>query len=124
MNDVLESLLPVNEEFLFLENIVSVVNRNMVSFSLTINTGDFFICGVLVSYQTYLEALDNESGEELGSRPYSVDTNFLHLRDAKFYDLQGESLTSSSLISSGVWWRGRISEIQSYELGPLKQEVF
>ncbi|NQZ59489.1 MAG: hypothetical protein HRT88_18720 [Lentisphaeraceae bacterium] len=120
MNDILDKLLPVNEEYLFLKNIISVVNSDVVSFSLTINTGKFFICGVLVSYQTYLEALD----DECDSRPYSADTNFLHLRDVKFYDLQGESLSSSSVILSGVWWRERLSENHRYELGPLKKDVF
>lgn len=134
----------VRSEDWFLQSLVNVVNQGELSFGITLNVGGFLISGLLISGKEYFggfggdfaagiddenaAAMIQETFNKYGSI-YDVDEvegrdeglprpAYIHLKDAKFYNTSGDPVPSNQ----GVWWRGRISEVQGFVLGTLDVE--
>jgi len=134
----------VRSEDWFLQSLVNVVNGGQLSFGVTLNVGGFLISGVLVSGKEYFDGLggDVASGVDDSEAAsliqetfnkygaiYDIDDvkgkeeglprpAYIHMRDARFFSTSGEPVPSNQ----GVWWRGRIGEVQGFVLGCLGEE--
>lgn len=134
----------VRSEDWFLQSLVNVVNGGQLSFGVTLNVGGFLISGVMVSGREYFDGLggDFASGVDDSEAAsliketfnkygaiYDIDDvegkeeglprpAYIHMRDAQFFSTSGDPVPSNQ----GVWWRGRISEVQGFVLGCLGEE--
>ncbi len=122
----------------FLQFLVNLANRNQFELGITLNVGGFLIAGTLVGAKRYFEEfgedfaasfeagtnpIDIKSffkkiGEEcacVSNREHTESPSYIHLKNAMFYTLQGNPMQANG----GVWWRGRISEVQGFVPGNL-----
>lgn len=120
----------------FLQTLVDTVNRSELSFGITLNVGGFLISGTLISGKSYFEGFggDFASGCNNVKTAQSIKETFakcgniykedqenlpppayIHLKDARFFNTSGRPIPGNR----GVWWRGRISEVQGFVLGSL-----
>jgi hypothetical protein len=121
----------------FLQALVSLANSGIET-GVTLSVGGFLISGFLVSGKRYFEYIAsdeslaglNEDYRESVSKYYltfgsiygvqSDNENpplptFLHLRGARYFHHAGKAIPTNS----GIWWRGRLSEIQGFSIGTL-----
>ena len=140
-NKIVETVR-IDDKDWFLEILCNMVNGNEMIIGLTLNVGGLLVSGELISGDKYFEGFSEEftnalsnlvptdDGIEdiknqitkLGDR-YKHDendeqnkpTNFIHLRNAKFFNTVGSPVPSNR----GVWWRGRLSEVSGFMLGSL-----
>lgn len=130
-----------SEEDWFLQTIVKMVNiDSSAEFGITLNVGGFLVSGILVGGKQYFEGLaeyissgvdEKEAAEGIKKtlgKPkeiYGHETSknslpsYIHLKEAKFYNTQGNPPIPGN---QGVWWRGRISEVQGFMFGKLGAE--
>jgi hypothetical protein len=117
----------------FLQFLVNLANRNQFELGITLNIGGFLIAGKLVGVKQYFAEFgaDFAASFDAGKSPEEIRTffkkigdecacvshreqsespSYIHLKDARFYNGQGHSLHGDG----GVWWRGRISEVQGF----------
>ena len=126
----------------FLQFLVNTANRSHFELELTLNVGGFLISGTLAGVKQYFAEVgadfagsfkERKGSEEItaafkkiGDECACVSTaepaespSYIHLKNARFYDVQGHSLQGKS----GLWWRGRISEVQGFVPGTLVKPV-
>ncbi len=120
----------------FLQFLVNMANKNQFELDLTLTVGGMLVSGTLVGVREYFDVLGayfagpfetvrnsatiKETFKKIGGQCSCVSPSektetpsFIHLKDARFYDAQGKATTENQ----GVWWRGRISEIQGFAPG-------
>lgn len=132
--------IPAPDTDWFLQFLVNLVNKYGLKFGITINIGGFLVSGNLASGKEYFEGFakvfssawpDEKSaelvrdsiekfGEEIYKERNEDDSqvpllHYIHLENAKFFSTSGKSVPSYR----GVWWRGRISEVQGFVPGSL-----
>jgi hypothetical protein len=122
----------------FLQSLANVA-ANGVEFDLTLLVGGFLVSGMLVGERKYFESFatdfsstfPREAAEEVkktmmapadiikkaeeessDSRPLS---EFIHLREARFFNTSGNPIPGNR----GILWRGRVSEVSGFMLGTL-----
>ncbi|WP_196482435.1 gas vesicle accessory protein GvpU [Burkholderia pseudomultivorans] len=123
----------------FLQSLVSIVNRTPGTFGITLNVDGQLISGQLVGGKQYFEgfadafagALNDVDGAE-GVRSFLAShgniysdeddapndippPQFIHVKGARFFSNSGNPIPGNG----GVWWRGRISEVDGFCLGEL-----
>lgn len=121
----------------FLQSLVSLANTG-IEMDITLTVGGFLVSGVLVSGKRFFD--EKLAGSTIGGNVDEslADTfrnyfrsfgkiydeaqtedlplpSFIHLRDARFFHNSGTPIPSNG----GVWWRGRISQIQGFHLARL-----
>ncbi len=124
----------------FLQFLVNMANKNTFELELTLTVGGFLISGTLSGVRRYFDDLGEyfagpfdsaRNSEEIkatfkkiGDQCTCVSPSeqtetpsYIHLKDARFYDAQGRSIPGRS----GIWWRGRISEIQGFAPGSISR---
>jgi len=126
----------------FLQDFVNMVNGNEFGFGITLNVGGFLVSGQVVSGHKYFEGFANEFAKNFEDTELSENVkksyskygeiytkekedkedlprpNYIHLENAKFYNTNGQPIPNNR----GVWWRGRLSEVDGFLLGALSAE--
>jgi hypothetical protein len=121
----------------FLRILVKMVETG-IEFGLTLQMGGLLVSGIVTTRRTYFAGFidafasgpeDPEVGQGLreGLAPLLEDVSrkpvdgedapepiYIHMRQAQFFGTAGTPVPSQ-----GVWWRGRISEIDGFILGTL-----
>ena len=124
----------------FLQSLVNIVNSGGLSFGITLNVGGFLVSGQLVGGKEYFEGFGRDfasafSGSESAEyvqksfskygEVYSSDKeappppSYIHLKEAKFFNTNGNPIPGNR----GVWWRGRLSQVDGFSLGSLSAET-
>ena len=122
----------------FLQFLVNMANKSHFELQITLNVGGFLISGTLAGVKQYfadfgtdfassfyagksfeeIRTTFQKIGDECAcvskSEP-SDSPSYIHLKDARFFDAQGNSIGGNK----GVWWRGRISEVQGFVPGSV-----
>lgn len=123
----------------FLQKLVNIVNGNDVEFGITLNVGGFLVSGLIVSGHKYFENFANEfclafnfgeqkddifkSFADLGllytkeKKDDDPPPMYIHMKNAKFYNTNGSPIPNNT----GIWWRGRVSEVSGFTLGILSK---
>lgn len=124
----------------FLQFLVNMANKNKFELDITLMAGGLLISGTLAGVRQYFDDLGSffasplsggkSSGEiestfkKIGDQCSCVSPSeqtetpsYIHLKNARFYDAQGHLLPECS----GVWWRGRLSEVQGFMPGTLNE---
>jgi hypothetical protein len=131
----------------FLQDLVELVNKSNEpgNIGLTLNLGGLLVSGILVSGKEYFEGVANQfkksslsegSDEKTAKANFeffskytviyqnpegsvleklSFSPNYIHLRDARFFFPSTLPIPSTS----GVWWRGRISQVEGVVFGRI-----
>lgn len=120
----------------FLRSLVDLVDGAGISFGVTLNVGGTVLTGQLISGGEYFRGFAAEFGDAAGDTPFGHSMRevlakpaeqfedvpeehplpaFIHLKDARMFLGSGPAMPTSR----GVWWRGRISEVQGFVLGSL-----
>lgn len=122
----------------FLQFLVNLANKNQFQLGITLNIGGFLITGTLVGVKQYFAEFgtDFAASFDAGKSPQDIQTffkkigdecacvanrektespSYIHLKDAMFFNTQGTPINGNG----GVWWRGRISEVQGFVPGNL-----
>lgn len=125
----------------FLQILVSTVNKTSIDIGITLNVGGLIISGQLINIKIYFEGLAQEMAlanadeplkdafqtmfRKIGSE-YKLSSEesenenqpppkFIHLKNAKMLLANGQKVPTNQ----GVWWRGRLSEVDGFSLGSL-----
>ena len=122
----------------FLQFLVNLANKNRFELDITLTVGGMLISGTLVGVRQYFDDLSayfaspfdsgrnseeiKETFKKIGDQCTCVapseqteTPSYIHLKNAIFADAQGKRISDSS----GIWWRGRISEVQGFTPGKL-----
>ncbi len=122
----------------FLQFLVNTANKSQFELTITLNVGGFLVSGTLAGVKQYfadfgadfatsfdagkgseeIKATFQKIGDEcscVSNAEPAESPSYIHLKDARFFDAQGNSIQGNS----GVWWRGRISEVQGFTPGTL-----
>lgn len=128
----------VDDKDWFLQKLVNMVNYGKWSFGITLNVGGFLVSGNLIGGKEYFEGFSDEfagalkgldgadevknvlskngdiytSGEDMSLPSY------VHIKGARFFNTNGNPIPGNR----GVWWRGRISEVDGFSLGSLSSD--
>lgn len=126
----------------FLQNLVSMVNGRDLEIGITLQANGFLVSGLLVSGHKYFEGFGSDFASafsvqedaeviresyakfggiyttELPADSEIAPPNFIHLKNAKFFNTHGNPIPGNR----GVWWRGRVSQIDGFILGSLSAE--
>jgi len=133
-NPILTS--PIDSDW-FLRSLVQAVNRHELMLGITLTVGGTLITGTLVPGREYFRDLaeqvassadDDDAAEQLratfaglgeiyGKQPSEGEQlpSYIHLKDVRFFSPGGGSLPDHD----GVWWRGRIDQVQGFVLGSV-----
>ena len=124
----------------FLQFLVNLANKNQMELDMTLTVGGILVSGTLVGVRQYFDDLSEYFASPFDSGTHSEvikDTfkkigdqctcispseqtdnpSYIHLKNTIFSDGK-ERITSGK---TGVWWRGRISEVQGFTPGKLIQ---
>ena len=145
MSNATDTMIAQNKDW-FLECLVTTVNNTGLEIGITLQMDGFLVSGFLVNGGKYFEGFSSEfvtetaahfgAGEALESiqsafstyanmyapkegDEAAVDTaNYIHLQDARFFNTSGAPIPNNR----GMWWRGRISEVNGFILGTLNAQ--
>jgi hypothetical protein len=117
----IEQAQKIDDPFLAWILAIGFVTINYVKITLTIN--GVVVSGYVIGAKQYGEYLLNNlvtviEGGKIGVAPEVVDRankTYIHLRDARLYPTNGGPIPS--LDEPGMYWRGKISAIESYAIG-------
>ncbi len=122
----------------FLQFLVNLANKNRFDLEVTLTVGGTLISGTLVGVRQYFDELSahfaspfdsgknseevRETFKKIGDQCSCVSPSektetpsYIHLKNVVFSDRQGKPISGSS----GIWWRGRLSEVQGFTPGRL-----
>lgn len=122
----------------FIQFLVNLANKDNFELDITLTVGGVLISGTLTGVRNYFDELgeyfatpftsDHNGDEvstifkEIGERCKCVSPaeqtetpSYIHLKNVTFFNSEGKPMADRS----GVWWRGRISEIQGFSPGKL-----
>jgi len=126
----------------FLQSIVSMVNGTDLEIGIILAVNGILISGNLVSGHWYFEGVNSDLVRAFRDRDkvthieplyrrygyiyptpvFEEDSQlpptYIHLKNARFFHGTGTPLSHES----GVWWRGRICEVDGFTLGSLSEE--
>lgn len=139
-NKEIAQVMRVDDKDWFLQNLVNIVNSGGLSFGVTLNVGGFLVSGQLVGGKEYFEGFgsdfagafsDSESAEYIqksfakhgeiysSDKETSPPPSYIHLKEAKFFNTNGNPIPGNR----GIWWRGRLSQVDGFSLGSLSAET-
>lgn len=131
----------IDDKDWFLQDLVKIVNSGGFSFGITLNVGGLLVSGQLVGGKEYFEGFgsdfagvfsDSETAkvvqESFAKRGeiYSSDKEtlfpltYIHVKEARFFNNSGKPIPGNR----GVWWRGKLSQVNGFSLGSLSAENF
>ena len=122
----------------FLQLLVNLANKDKFELDITLTVGGMLISGTLAGVRQYFNDLGayfaspfesamnieefkttfKEIGDQCACVTPSEQTDtpsYIHLKNARFFDASGSLIAGKS----GVWWRGRLSEVQGFSPGRL-----
>lgn len=119
----------------FLQDLAHWVNRMHLSFGITLHTPAGVVSGTVISHEEYFKEFAGQfagpwagESEDLirnmitsfgkptpEDKDSSVNYQFIHLKDAKFY-----APGQNPIPTDGVLWRGKISSVCSFNLGKFE----
>ncbi len=122
----------------FLQFLVNLANKNRFELDITLTVGGILVSGTLVGVRQYFDELsaDFASPFDTGSNPEVIKDTFkkigeqcscvspsektetpsyIHLKNVHFANVQGKRVSENK----GIWWRGRISQVQGFTPGKL-----
>ncbi|MFL1806044.1 gas vesicle accessory protein GvpU [Plesiomonas shigelloides] len=128
-------VIRIDDKDWFLQSLVNMANGGVLSFGITLNVGGFLVSGELIGGKAYFEGFGSDFASGLSDSSiadqvkasfaqhgeiYSSNENpsppaYIHLKDARFFNSNGNPIPGNR----GVWWRGRISEVDGFSLGSL-----
>lgn len=141
MSNIQDNNIVHNKDW-FLESLVTTVNTSNIEIGITLQMDGFLVSGYIVNGRKYFEgfstefiaetsvafenqeALDNiQQAFNKYASVYDVSededmnngANFIHLESARFFNTNGAPIPNNR----GMWWRGRISEVNGFILGTL-----
>ncbi|MEJ2046344.1 MAG: hypothetical protein P8X74_22405 [Reinekea sp.] len=138
-NKEITQVMRVDDKDWFLQRLVNIVNSVGLTFGITLNVGGFLVSGQLVGGKEYFEGFGGDfAGVFAGSESaeniqesfakhgdiYSADNetppppSYIHIKEAKFFNTNGNPIPGNR----GVWWRGRLSQVDGFSLGSLSAE--
>lgn len=120
----------------FLQFLVNLANKNRFELDITLTVGGMLISGTLVGVRQYFDELSEFFADPFGSvkNPEIIKETFkqigdqcacvspseqtetpsyIHLKNVNFLDAQNKLIPGKE----GLWWRGRISEVQGFTPG-------
>lgn len=120
----------------FLQLLVNLANKNRFELDITLTVGGTLISGTLAGVRQFfndlgayfaspfestmnseeLERTFKTIGDQCACVTPSEQTetpSYIHLKNARFFDTSGRLMSGAS----GVWWRGRLSEVQGFSPG-------
>lgn len=120
----LQQTQKIDDPFLALALAIGIITTHQVRITLTIN--GVVVSGYVIGAKHYGEYLLNDlvtvvEGGSLGVDPKAVDRankTHIHLRDARLYPTNGGPIPP--LNEPGMYWRGKLSAIESYAIGTTK----
>ena len=143
MSEVTESNehpFPVARTDWFLQIIVNMANESNLEFGLTLQVDGMLVSGTLVGAKKYFDGFASDFASPFSAYPEAAESirksfatygewvseplpddrprplpQFLHMRDAKFFNTSGNPIPGNR----GVWWRGRVCEVGGFILGTL-----
>ena len=125
----------------FLQLLVNLANKKSFELDITLTVGGMLISGTLAGVRQYFNdlgayfaspfesAMNSEElqltfktiGDHCACISPSEQTetpSYIHLKNARFSDASGRLISRAT----GVWWRGRLSEVQGFSPGlPVEQ---
>lgn len=125
-----------------LQSLVSMVNGTDIEISVVLTIRGMLISGNLVSGHLYFDGFNSELERAFQDEDASTNTEssyrrfrhiyptpapeedsdlppaHIHLKHAKFLHMSGACVPGDR----GVWWRGRICEVDGFSLGRLPEE--
>jgi len=121
----------------FLQFLVNLANKNRFELDITLTVGGILISGTLVGVKQYFDELSTffanpfdsgknpdikETFKQIGDQCACVapseqteTPSYIHLKNVNFANAQSRSIPGNA----GLWWRGRISEVQGFSPGKL-----
>lgn len=119
----------------WLETLVGLANGHNGEIGVTVSAGGLLISGFVASGEQYFEEFaadvanstdgsdeDREALRKAFAQPAEryrggepIQIAYVHIRDARFYTPGNNGLPTNR----GVWWRGRLSQIDGWNLGVL-----
>lgn len=116
----------IDDPFLALALTIGIVTTNYVKITLTIN--GVVVSGYVIGAKQYGEYLLNNLTTVVEGGPIGVKSEIadqankthIHLRDARLYPTNGGPIPP--LDEPGVYWRGKLSAIESYAIETTKPE--
>lgn len=123
----------------FLQFLVNLANKNQFELDITLTVGGLLISGTLTGVRDYFDNLgtyfaspftDKENSSEVSAAFKKIGDqcscispseqtdmpSYVHLKNVIFHDSQDQSTDSRD----GIWWRGRLSEVDGFAAGRLK----
>ncbi|WHY93738.1 gas vesicle accessory protein GvpU [Neobacillus cucumis] len=127
----------------FLQSLVFLANNpeTKLEMGITLNLAGSIVSGTLIGDSTYFELIKEKMNSSLNERESSFMTsvinrltdeinkneedsedsglisNFIHLKDAKFYTPGN----NNPLITVGALWRGKLADVVGFTFGNLSQ---
>lgn len=101
-----------------------------VEIQITLATGGFLVSGIIISKSAFMktnpitEPFDRIEKEEISKLPPSEVKQddgirrFIHLKDAKYF-IPGQKPIPTT--GPGIFWRGRISAVNGFNFGVLRE---
>jgi hypothetical protein len=125
----------------FLQLLVNLANKNPFELDITLTVGGTLISGTLASVRQYFNDLGayfaspfeatmkseelkttfKMIGDQCACTTPSEQTetpSYIHLKNARFFDATGKLISGVA----GVWWRGRLSEVQGFSPGLMSEQ--
>ena len=125
----------------FLQLLVNLANKGRFELDITLTVGGMLISGTLAGVRQYFDDLGayfaspfdsarnieafetafKTIGDQCACVTPSEQTetpSYIHLKNARFYDASDRLISAAS----GVWWRGRLSEVQGFSPGLLVEK--
>lgn len=137
-NNEITQVVRVDDKDWFLQSLINMVNGGKMSFGITLNVGGFLVSGTLIGGKEYFEgfgedfasgfqdldsaesikAAFSKNGEIYTSEEDAPPPSYVHIKDARFFNTNGNPIPGNR----GVWWRGRVAEVDGFSLGSLSAE--
>lgn len=145
MSEAMDKMISKDKDW-FLENLVTTVNNSGMEIGITLQMDGFLVSGYLVNGGKYFDGFSEEfvgetaahfgEGEALesikqafqkyaemyaprqGEEAANDTAHYIHLQDARFFNTTGAPIPNNR----GMWWRGRISEVNGFILGTLNAQ--
>src|SRR5688572_8180609 len=123
----------------FLQSLVNMANRGGLQIGITLQVSGLLVSGVLVGGKAYFEGFAEDISSSIADPELAASIrnsfakygeiyseqegeqlpppDYIHLRNTRFFNTSGNPIPKNT----GVWWRGRLSEVGGFTLGSLSQ---
>jgi len=137
--ETITQVMRVDDKDWFLQNLVNMVNSGGFSLDITLNVGGFLVSGQMIGGKAYFEGFGSDFASAIENPKIAASIEAAFAKNGEIYSLEGEMPPSPSYIhimnarffntngnpipdNRGVWWRGRLSQVDGFSLGSLSAE--